>query len=73
MDINTINIVTLAYLGDSIYEVYIRETLIKKGIAKVEDLTKEAIKYVSAKGQATILKDFIDKNYFTEEERAPVL
>ena len=68
MDINTINIVTLAYLGDSIYEVYIRETLIKKGIAKVEDLTKIATTYVSAKGQANILKDLIEKNYFTEEE-----
>lgn len=68
MDINTINIVALAYLGDSVYEVYIRELLIKKGIAKVEDLTKEATKYVSAKGQATILKDLIAKNYFTEEE-----
>lgn len=68
MDINTINIITLAYLGDAIYEVYIREELIKQGIAKVEDLTKEATKYVSAKGQATILKTLIDNNYFTEEE-----
>ena len=68
MDINTINIVTLAYLGDAIYEVYIRESLIKKKVAKVEDLTKVATLYVSAKGQANILKDLIDKNYFTEEE-----
>lgn len=68
MDINTINIITLAYLGDAIYEVYIRENLIKKGLAKVEDLTKEATTYVSAKGQANILKELIDKNYLTEEE-----
>lgn len=68
MDINTINIITLAYLGDAIYEVYIRETLIKKGIAKVEELTKEATTYVSAKGQANILKRLLDINYFTEEE-----
>ena len=68
MDINTINIISIAYLGDAIFEVYIRESLIKKGIAKVEDLTKEATKYVSAKGQATILKKLLDENYFTEEE-----
>lgn len=68
MDINTINIVALAYLGDSIYEVYIRESLIKKGIAKVEELTKTATTYVSAKGQANILKALMEKNYFTEEE-----
>ena len=68
MNINTINILALAYLGDAIYEVYIRDTLIKQGIAKVEDLTKSATIYVSAKGQANILKNLIDKNYLTEEE-----
>ena len=68
MDINTINIVTLAYLGDAIYEVYIREKLINKGLAKVEELTKVATQYVSAKGQANILNALIDKNFFTEEE-----
>ena len=68
MDINTINIVTLAYLGDSVYEIYIREKLIKKGIAKVEALQKEATKYVSAKGQASILTELLDNNLLTEEE-----
>lgn len=33
MDIRMINVISLAYLGDSVYEVYIREHLIKKGIA----------------------------------------
>ena len=42
MDVNTINIIALAYLGDSIYEVYIRESLIKKGIAKVEEFTNSS-------------------------------
>jgi len=68
MDINTINIITLAYLGDSIYEVYIREKLIKKGIAKVEELTSVATKYVSAKGQAAILTDLLNNNVLTDEE-----
>lgn len=68
MDVNTINIITLAYLGDAIYEVYIREKLIKQGIAKVEDLANAATKYVSAKGQANILKDLLEKNILTEEE-----
>lgn len=68
MDVNTINIVALAYLGDAIYEVFIREKLIKKGISKVEYLTKEATNYVSAKGQANILKKLIEEEYFSEEE-----
>lgn len=68
MDVNTINIITLAYLGDALYEVYIRDSLIKKGMIKVEELQKEATKYVSAKGQVQILKEMIEKNIFTEEE-----
>ena len=68
MDINTINIITLAYLGDSIYEVYIREKLIKQGIAKVEELVNIATKYVSAKGQAAILTDLLNNNILTNEE-----
>ena len=68
MNVNTINIITLAYLGDAIYEIYIREKLIKKGIAKVEELQKEVTKYVSAKGQANILNKLIEDNDLTEEE-----
>ena len=68
MNIKSINVITLAYLGDSIYEVYIREYLINKGIVYVEDLQKEAINYVSAKSQAKILDYLIDNNYLSSEE-----
>lgn len=68
MNVDLINVITLAYLGDSIYEVYIRDYLIKKGIAKVEDLQKEAVKYVSAKSQAKILSYLMDNNLLTESE-----
>ncbi len=68
MDIMQINILVLAYLGDTIYEDYIRKYLIKKGIANVNDLQKEAIKYVSAKGQASFLKKIIDLGMLTDVE-----
>jgi len=68
MDVNLINVITLAYLGDAIYEVYVREYLIKNGIAKVEELQKEAIKYVSAKSQAKILSCLIDNNLLNDME-----
>lgn len=44
---------TLAYIGDSIYEVKVREYLIKKGLTKVDELHKNAIKYTSATGQSS--------------------
>ena len=68
MNVNLINVITLAYIGDAIYEVYIREQLIKKGMAKALELQKEAVKYVSAKRQAKILTDLIDNNLLNEEE-----
>jgi len=46
------NSLVLAYLGDSIYEIYVRKFLIDKGICKVKELQKESIKYVSANNQA---------------------
>lgn len=68
MNVLEVNSLALAYLGDSIYESYIREYLIKKGISHVNDLQVESLNYVSAKSQARILKDLMDKNIFTEEE-----
>lgn len=63
-----LNGLAMAYLGDSVYEVYIRKYLISEGNVKVDDLQKKSIKYVSAKGQANILNNLIDNNKLTEEE-----
>ena len=68
MNVLEVSSLALAYLGDSIYESYIREYLIKKGISHVNDLQVESLNYVSAKSQARILKDLMDKNIFTDEE-----
>ena len=66
--IKEINSLVLAYLGDTIYEDYVREYLIKKGIANVNDLQTESIKYSSAKAQCIIVKRLIDEDFFSEEE-----
>ena len=68
MNTNEINILVLAYLGDTIYENYIRRYLIEKNIANVDSLQKEAISYVSAKSQAKFLTELLDKELLTEEE-----
>ena len=61
-----LNGTTLAYIGDAVYELMIREALIEQGFHKVENLHKEAIKYVSAKGQMAALDILYDQ--LTEEE-----
>lgn len=58
----------MAYLGDAVYELYVREYLIKKGIANVNDLQVESQKYVSAVSQRRILEELINNNVLTEEE-----
>ena len=63
-----INVLALAYLGDSVYEVYIRKYLIEQGIVNVNELQERAIKYVSAKGQAEYLNMLINDNVLTQEE-----
>ena len=45
-----------AYMGDAVYEQYIREFIIGQGIAKNGAYYKKAIKYVSAESQVKILK-----------------
>ena len=68
MNVNQINVITLAYLGDAIYEVYVRDYLIRTGISKVEELQKQAISYVSAKAQSKILNYLVNNNYLLKEE-----
>lgn len=68
MDVNNINVLALAYLGDAIYEFYVREYLIRSGISKVDMLQKEAIKYVSAKNQAKIVTGLIENGILSPEE-----
>lgn len=68
IDTKNRNVLVLAYIGDAVYETYIREYLINKSYDKVKDLYNSSIKYVSAKGQAEIIKKLLDNNFFNSEE-----
>lgn len=56
-----------AYVGDSVYELFIRTHLINNSNAKPHKLHIESIKYVKAKAQADVLKKVTDK--LTEDEK----
>ena len=58
---------TWAYVGDSVYEQYIRTYLINTTRLKPHELHIKAIKYVKAKAQADILKKL--EEILTEEEK----
>lgn len=65
-DIKQMSPLVLAYMGDAVYEKYIREYVIRQGLCNNGLLHKKTIKYVSAKGQAEILEKIEKK--LTEEE-----
>ena len=66
-DINLLSPLTWAYVGDCVYELYIRTNLVNKTSLKPHKLHIETIKYVKAKAQAETLKKIEDK--LTEEEK----
>jgi len=68
MNINEVNILALAYLGDSVYELNIREYLVNKGIYKVNNLQKKALNYVTAVNQSKFINKLIENNILTEDE-----
>lgn len=65
-DPKLLNPLSLAYMGDAVLEVYIREHLIKKQIGKPHQLHRWATRYVSAKAQSRVLQTL--KEELTEEE-----
>lgn len=65
--VNMMNPLVWAYIGDSVYELYVRNYLINNSNAKVHELHVNAIKYVKAKAQAEILK-IIDTTLNEEEK-----
>ena len=67
MEVNTMSPLTWAYIGDCVYELYVRQELVNKTSLKPHNLHIEAIKYVKASKQAEILNTIIDK--LTDEEK----
>lgn len=68
IDVQTVPAQTLAFIGDAVYNVYIRTYLTSVSTAKAGALHKLSIKYVSAKGQSATIDKIMDM--LTEEEIA---
>lgn len=70
MDIRELGPLTLAYLGDALMSVKVREYLIALGHTKPQDLQIRSIRYVSAKAQANFVSRLLELEWFSEEELA---
>lgn len=70
MDANLLNGLSLAYIGDAIYEVYIREYILSLGYSNVNRLHKKACEFTSGVSQSKFIRYFLDNNILTEEEQS---
>ncbi|MDE6661345.1 MAG: ribonuclease III [Anaeroplasmataceae bacterium] len=68
MDANLYNGLTLAYIGDAIYEVYVRKQVLDAGFTKVNELHKKVTSYTSALAQAKTIHYYLGHNILTETE-----
>ena len=71
-----INTTALAYIGDAVYEIYVREHVLGQDLrgtdknfgAHVDALHKRAIRYVRADGQAKAVKAMLNEGFLSDEE-----
>lgn len=66
-DVDELSPLVLAYIGDAVFELYIRTYLVCKGNSPVHALHKQATHYVKAKAQSDIIHVLID--FLTDEEK----
>ena len=72
MHVKQIKSLALAYMGDAIYEVYVREYLLREGQVRPNQLHQYAISFVSAKAQAKAVHYLLDSVELTDEELAVI-
>ncbi|MCI8851154.1 MAG: Mini-ribonuclease 3 [Erysipelotrichaceae bacterium] len=73
MDVKEINATTLAYIGDAVMSLWVRELLIEQGWQKPKILQQKSVAWVSARAQAKIVIALLEEQFFTDEERAVIM
>lgn len=68
VDYQQLNGIALAYLGDAVYEPFIRQHMIELGYTKPTKLHHHATHYVSAKAQAALIARMQTENVLTATE-----
>lgn len=67
-DVRTYSPLTLAYIGDAIYELVIRSVVVERANRSANDLHKKTVRYVSATAQAAMIQALSEE--LTEDEKA---
>ncbi len=62
-----IPIITMAYIGDAVFELMVRTYMTAAGKRKIKDIHRDTVEIVKAKSQAILVKEIF--NELSEEER----
>ncbi len=73
MEIVPYNGTTLAYIGDAMMSLKVREMLVLQGYQKPNILQQKSVAWVSAKAQAHFLIRLQEQNFFHEDEQLIIL
>ncbi len=68
IDLKDMSTQALAYLGDCVLELLVREHLVESGISTSKGLNQEALRFVCAPAQAEAMKNILPR--LTDEEEA---
>ena len=68
VDIRAYSPLTLAYIGDCVYDLVIRTAVVERGNEPANKLHKKTVAYVKAQTQASMIEALLP--YLTEEEEA---
>lgn len=58
----------LAYIGDGVYELFVREKIVTQEYKGINEINKRVIAYVSSQGQSMAAKE-LQNGFLTEEEK----
>ncbi|NMA34810.1 MAG: Mini-ribonuclease 3 [Clostridiaceae bacterium] len=60
-DLSTYSPLALAYVGDAVFDLYIRTLILSRGNAPVHKLHKQSVAFVKAKAQSDIIHKLLDR------------
>lgn len=70
VDLRTYSPLTLAYIGDGIYDLIIRTILVSRGNAQANKIHKKVSSVVKAVTQSEMIMFLMENNYLTDDEQS---
>jgi ribonuclease III family protein len=71
-DVRQVKPLVLAFIGDGVYEMYVRNHVVTSSTVNVNEIHKRTVKFVKAVSQAIAVKEMMSSGFITEDEERVV-